>query len=139
MKRVNETVGRNFPAGSGAGTGLEGFLVEGDEALEERAEDVVIDGAAGDVRIEVLDLGAVADMENALTVAGLDQRLATRTCGRGGDDGGKNGEESVREPGHVELDVKQEAHRKRVRGVRVELRGELSLAGSGVQTHVLGA
>jgi hypothetical protein len=97
---------------SHAGAGQEGFLVERDESLVKRTQDVVIDRAAGEVGIEVLDLGAIAHVEDALAVAGLDEGFAARTTGD--SRGGANEGESDRgvEAEH-EFEEEQGAHRNR--------------------------
>ena len=72
-------------------------LVQRDEPLEERAQDVMVDGTAREVRIERLHFGPVADMEDAGAIAERDGGLAFRARGlreEGAEreDGGKNAE-----------------------------------------------
>jgi hypothetical protein len=52
VKRVREPVRRDRPALGRAGPRLQGFLVERDQPLEKRAEHVVVDCAAGEMRVE---------------------------------------------------------------------------------------
>ena len=58
-----------------------GFLVEGDEAFEKRGQDVVIDAAAGEMRIEGLDFSAVSNVKNFRAVAERDGRLPASAAG----------------------------------------------------------
>ncbi len=101
MKRGDESVGGSFPTLRRTGARLECFLIERDQSLEDRAEDVVIDAAAGEVRIERLRLGAVADVEHARAVAERDHGFAFRA-------GGLREEDEEREGGGEKAEQAQE-------------------------------
>ena len=76
MKRPRETVGGHFPALGDAGDGLGGFLVERREPFEKRDGEVLVGAGADELRIEVLGFGAVAEVEDAVSVARRNARLA---------------------------------------------------------------
>ena len=81
VKGIGQSVGGNVPALGGARPRLECLLVEREEALEERAQNVVVHGAAREMRIERLYLGAIADVEHAGASAERDGGLAFRARG----------------------------------------------------------
>ena len=85
MKDIDESVGRRFPAVCNSWSRLQGRFVECDQTLEQRTQNVVIDGTAGNLGVEELNFCAVADMENFLAIARLDKRFPARARGPGKD------------------------------------------------------
>jgi len=87
VKGPGEGVSGDAPALGDAGNRLRGFLVEGREALEEGDGDVLIGRGGDELGVEVLGLGAVAEVQNAIAVAGGDAGFAGTAAGeeQGGD------------------------------------------------------
>ena len=83
MKREDEAVGRNVPAFRRAGPRLERRFVQRHEALKERGQHVVVDAAAGELRVERLDLRPVADVQDAGVIAAGDGGLALGATAEG--------------------------------------------------------
>jgi hypothetical protein len=96
MEGPSEIVGRDLPAGGDGGDGLAGHGVVLGKAFEERLNDIKGLLGVGDLRIEIVGLGEVAEVEDLFAVAGGNVGLAFRAGGEKEGDEQPGGDEGTR-------------------------------------------